>query len=98
MEGIAKMGKIEKGCMAILVNCKVPSNIGKIVTVGKYIGTKSINKPGWGDFKNIWGVDQKIKFTCGGSFFFATEHSMERIDYDDIEEKNHTYELVETEE
>lgn len=60
---------------------KTVVNIGKIMTVGKFIG----KKPG---FRGImWEVDQLVMYLTGEYFLFAPEHSLERIDDDEVPQR-----------
>jgi len=74
--------KIEKGCMAIVINGAAPNhpktNIGKIVTVGDFLG-KLKGFVG----NDRWSVDQLINYTLDGLWFtgyHVQEKNLQRID------------------
>lgn len=89
--------RIEEGCTAIIVkgaqDPRFPTNVGVIVKVGKFIGDD-----GHKFLNDFWEVDKPMFYANGMSDMLMPESHMERIDYDDIEESNHTYNLVESEE
>ena len=83
---------IEPGCMAIVINNHTSSNIGKIITVKKFIGNldklKLSRWPFNGD--DYWEVDQEIIFTRKGtieriiSIPYVREQNLDRIDTDEL--------------
>jgi hypothetical protein len=72
--------KIEKGCLAIVVDSSRPENLGKVVTVGEFLGRVS---PVEGD--DQWAVD--VRQLCNNgttAVFFQREKNLMRIDnYDE---------------
>ena len=70
------MKPIEKGCMAIIIDgAGEKRNVGKIVTVGSFIGEIE----GFCG-NNNWNVDQPILFTGGEYKNFIQQSYLERID------------------
>lgn len=80
------MKPIEEGCLAIIVkgaqNPKYETNIGKVVTVGKFIGDKKGFQP------DLWEVDISIQYESGAKYNLCPEYTMERIDDEDIYEES----------
>lgn len=57
------MKPIETGCLAVVIGAHVPSNNGKVVTVGKYIGdVAEFNAP---YKKDHWAIDIELTTTKG---------------------------------
>jgi hypothetical protein len=67
--------KIEKGCLAIVVNSACSENLGKVVTVGEFLGDVS---PVAGN--DQWVVDVPQKCTSGLTVLFQREKNLLRID------------------
>ena len=70
---------IKEGCMAVVTGGLVKENIGKLVTVGKYIGC--IDEY---DFDDYWEVDTPMEDSEGDEVYFQREVSLSKID--DIDE------------
>jgi hypothetical protein len=71
--------KIEKGCLAIVVNSSRPENLGKVVTVGNFIGKiEGI----LGD--DAWEVDAPMVTKFGKIIHHQRESYLMRVDsYDE---------------
>lgn len=67
--------KIEKGCLAIVVNSYCPENLGKVVTVGNFIGAKD-----WLEGDDVWEVDVAQMTTSGEEVYSQRECNLLRID------------------
>ena len=73
--------KIETGCLALVVGCFCKENNGKVVTVGKYIGSHPNSM-----LPQNWEVDVSIEmvnyitFQKMPSVFFIDESNLLRID------------------
>jgi hypothetical protein len=80
--------KIEKGCLAIVVNSYCPENLGKVVTVGNYIGTEIGFL-----MKDLWEVDKPMLASDGKYYFLQRENSLMRID--NYDEDMYTLEQIE---
>ena len=83
--------KIETGCMAVVINGAMPNdpktNIGKCVTVGKFLGKVS-------GFPGIrWEVDRPMNSITGGVNFHSREDWLMRID--GLDEKQKQKEFME---
>lgn len=71
--------RIEKGCMAIIVDGLCQSNIGKVVTVVNYLGDVPYLRT-----NGYWEVDQLMEFTDGVYRYINRESCMKRIDDQDL--------------
>ena len=74
------MKQIETGCLAIIIGATVPSNNGKVVKVGRYIGDAP-------EFdieyrKDHWMIDTDITTSNGVKYRQAPECVLLRIDGD----------------
>lgn len=67
--------KIEEGCLAVVINSAVPKNIGKCVTVLKYIG-----KVPMFEFKDLWAVSEPMTTNWGTEECYQRECNLMRID------------------
>lgn len=67
--------KIEKGCLAIVVNSYCPENLGKVVTVGNFIGAED-----WLEGDDVWEVDVAQMTTSGEEVYSQRECNLLRID------------------
>lgn len=78
------MSNLEPGCKAIIINGvmsrKYPTNIGKIVTVGNFIGM--IPSGGADDY---WEVNKPMTRQSGDSVYANREKNMQRLDDHDTE-------------
>lgn len=79
------MKPIEEGCTAIIVDGRVESNIGKIVTVGRFIGRKN----GF-EAHDLWKINKSLLHIFGDRHFMCSEKLMERIDDTDISQQTET--------
>ena len=88
------MSNLEPGCLAIIIDGvnhpNHKTNIGKIVTVGSYIG---FIKGMYG--KDYWEVDRIMFTNKGRTIYYNREINMQRID--DHDEKIEDKELLEME-
>ena len=66
---------IEKGCLAVIINSRIPENNGTCVTIGDYLGEVDGY---WG--QDRWEIDVPIKNTAGGDSFHQQESMLMRID------------------
>jgi len=85
--------KIEFGCLALVINSHAEENIGKIVTVGNFVG----EIPGIQN-NDLWQVDKGMRAT-GGVYdgqliYFQSESYLMRIDGFKEEIKTSEKELV----
>ena len=78
------MSNLELGCKAMIVGGRCEENIGKIVTVGNFIGDPSC---GFNTFssKDYWEVNQKILFLTAWMKYplyeyFCSGKTLRRID------------------
>ena len=81
------MGKIEKGCLAIVVNGAYPNhpqtNIGKIVRIGSFLG----DLPRW-QGSDYWETDSPQWSENGDDTCFNRECYLQRIDEDIVTNEN----------
>lgn len=77
--------KIEPGCMVVVVNSTVFSNIGKTTTVGSFLGRVAGFS---GDDR--WECDQTMRGDQGSFFNHQNEKNMDRIDNEDITQQIET--------
>ena len=82
------MKKITEGCLAIVTGgagigpTGKPVNVGKVLTIGKFIGR---HPKIYG--KNLWEVNQYILFMDGTKDKIINEKYLERIDDESKDEK-----------
>ena len=69
------MSNLEPVCKAIVVNSVVVSNIGKILTVGNFLG----KLPSFPQ-NDLWEVDTELQFKNGEKFFLCSGSRLQRID------------------
>ena len=67
--------KIEEGCLAIVINSYTPSNIGKCVTVLKYVGEVCRF-----EYKDLWAVSEPMTTNLGNKEYYQREVNLMRID------------------
>ncbi len=78
------MSNLEPGCKAIIVGGRCKENLGKMVTVGGFIGRKILDGLPSGD-SDLWEVDQPILFRTTGIVkesmrYLCSGSTMQRID------------------
>ena len=76
--------KIEEGCLAIVVDGAWGAksrNVGKIVTVGKFIGKTRILSDSEIIY-DVWEVDQPMHTMSGEFVYVQREKNLERLDDD----------------
>lgn len=71
--------EIEEGCIALVINGAMsgnfPTNIGKIVTVGKRVGVVK-NFSG----NTYWAVDKPMVTNKGNNIYYQLEENLQRLD------------------
>lgn len=67
--------KIEEGCLAVMINSFVPENIGRCVTVLKFVG--EVDKY---EGLDRWLVDGEVFDDCGEKINHQQEAFLMRID------------------
>jgi len=83
--------KIEEGCLAIIIDGGgSKSNIGILVTVGKFIG----KIPGFTG-KNNWEIDKAILFTDNTYWDVIEEKFLKRIDEETNDQQIHQMQKTE---
>ena len=87
------MKQIETGCLAVVIGANVPSNNGKVVTVGKYLGDID-----WMDeaySKDHWAINITLTTTKGEKLRQVPQCLLLRIDGDvELDEEVAELELV----
>lgn len=84
------MKQIETGCLAIVIGARIQVNNGKVVTVGRYIGSL----PGYG-IQNHWEVSEYILNSHGERGKHISQELLLRIDGDvELDEEVAELELV----
>lgn len=75
------MGKIEEGCLAIVVNSICDENVGKIVTVGKFAGKIAgvVGDDQWEVDKPMACLDIRTNSVCK-HVNYQREQNLQRID------------------
>ena len=73
------MSNLETGCKAIVIESLCPENVGKIVTVGNFIGT--IHE--FPACNCVWEISQTVICRDGIERFMCDETSLQRIDGND---------------
>lgn len=76
------MKPLEPGCKAMIIGGRCKENIGKVVTVGQYLGDFFQEIALLRD-RDIWEVDKNILFTNGDYQKMCSGKTMQRIDGND---------------
>jgi len=85
------VSRIEEGCMALVISGAVEENIGKIVAVGKFLGTVK----GFSGNDNRWEVSPDMMTSFGTPCNHNQEPYLMRID--DTDTENQTAHKIEEE-
>ena len=67
--------EIEPGCLAVVIRSARPENLGKSVTVGKYIGEFPDI-----DHEDLWEVSKMMVTNRGKKYPYMAEENLLRID------------------
>lgn len=98
------MNKIEEGCTAIVIHSYFKENIGKVVTVGRFLGNEVKSVCGnylleLEDFNDLWEINQQMKVETTRKeivyILAQREENLQRIDDSEID-INESIELEET--
>lgn len=81
---------IEEGCLALVYNSIVPINNGKVVRVGKFLGTI---EGWWGD--DFWETDTEFMGCLGWGGTHMNEEKLLRIDDPNLKEEEEEESLIE---
>lgn len=87
------MKQIETGCLAVVIGAHVPSNNGKVVTVGKYLGdAKEFIEP---YNKDHWEINVVLTTAAGWTTRQVPQFMLLRIDGEpELDEEVAELELV----